>query len=66
MARPGCCLTPGDDDGLVHAVTRLLRDPRQARRMGDSGRSRVKTEFTWNQCAANFRAIAHAALKGRK
>jgi glycosyltransferase involved in cell wall biosynthesis len=47
----------GDIDGMVRAVSRLLDDPDSRRVMGHAGRRLVRTQLTFDQCAA---ALLHA------
>ena len=58
----GLLVPPNDQDALTQALIRLLKNPAQAHRMGQNARRRAETQFTWQQTAQNFRAIAHAAL----
>lgn len=47
----GLLVEPGDVDGMAEAMTRLLKDPDFAQRLGDAGRDRVQDMFTWKQQA---------------
>ena len=47
---------------VAEAILALLRDPDRARRMGESGRIRVTTEFTWPAVARRTSAVYQAAL----
>ncbi len=41
----GFCVPSGDEEAIRRAFTRLLDDPERARRMGEAGRARARTEF---------------------
>ncbi|MBK7978226.1 MAG: glycosyltransferase family 4 protein [Deltaproteobacteria bacterium] len=43
----GLLTPPGDHGGLVQALTRLLQDRTEARRMGDAARTRALERFAW-------------------
>lgn len=47
---------------LADAIVSLLKNPDDAHRMGENGRRRMETEFTWKQSAAKLRAITHEAI----
>ena len=47
----GILIPPADTDALVKAITDLLDNPDQARRLGTRGYRRVLREFTWPQAA---------------
>jgi glycosyltransferase involved in cell wall biosynthesis len=42
----GLCIDPNSDEMLINAVTKILRDPAYARKLGDAGRRRVETTFS--------------------
>ena len=42
----GLVVPPSDPDALAAAITALLRDPEQRRRMGAAGRERARAEFS--------------------
>jgi glycosyltransferase involved in cell wall biosynthesis len=44
----GILVPPGDVDALREALERLLGDEALRRRMGDAGRARVRTHFSWD------------------
>jgi phosphatidylinositol alpha 1,6-mannosyltransferase len=49
LIKDGCSgrlLPPGDEVGLVAAVTELLRDPAQAARLGSAGRAQAEQNFS--------------------
>lgn len=45
--RTGLLIPPGDRPALVQALTRLLRDRGEARRMGEAARVRALERFSW-------------------
>ena len=57
----GLIVEPGDNKALADAIIRLLGDPDEARRMGESGRYRVATQLTWNHSAEKLLAIVRRA-----
>lgn len=52
--RTGLLVEPGDPEGLIGALERLLSNPEEARLMGQTGRERVLTNFTWDVSAKKF------------
>ncbi len=55
----GCGMTiaPGDDEGLVAALTLLADDPSLSRRMGERGRSAFLTAYEKNLCCNLWREL---------
>ncbi len=47
----GFLVAPGQSDELAHAINKLLRDEELARTMGEAGRQRVETSFSWDSIA---------------
>jgi glycosyltransferase involved in cell wall biosynthesis len=47
----GLLVSPGDEQTFVAATLRLLRDPQQARRLGDAARRRIQEHFAWKRLA---------------
>lgn len=43
----GILVEPNDPGALVNAVVALLENPEEARRLGEAGRERVRTELNW-------------------
>lgn len=58
----GFVIHPDDPGALASRITQLLDDPALARRMGDSGRQRVKQRFTLNRMARDTTDIFHEVL----
>ena len=65
----GLLVEPGDSQALGDAIIRLLSNPEEARRLGEGGRRRVETEFTWHHSAEKLLIIVNGtelAMKARK
>ena len=62
--RDGVLVPFGDLDAIAGAITRLLHDRDEARRLGDAGRAKVLRELTWDQIYAKVRAVYHEMLHG--
>ena len=58
----GLLVDPYDVDAIADAVIRLLRDPGEARRLGENGRRRVEREFTWRASAERFLTLTRRAV----
>lgn len=58
----GICVAPGNPEEIAEAIKYLLQNPKQAYRMGQSGRQAVLKEFNWvseeKKYVALFRNIA--------
>ncbi|MEV6850605.1 glycogen synthase [Actinoplanes sp. NPDC051411] len=58
--------TPVDPDKFVAdfgaAMTKLIRDPQRARKMGLAGRERAVTRFSWSRIAADTMAVYKSVL----
>jgi starch synthase len=58
--------TPVDPDKFVAdfgaAMTRLIRDPQRAKKMGLAGRERAVTKFGWSRIAADTMAVYKSVL----
>lgn len=59
----GRSFAPGDVAGLAEAIRLMLNDPAQAQRMANTARTRLGTEFAWEQVAASTAAVYRAALQ---
>lgn len=53
-ANGGICVRPGDDQGIVAAVTRLVENPAMSKTMGESARDYVVREFNRSNQADHF------------
>ena len=53
----GLLVPPDDPASLAGAVNTLLRDPSRASAMGEAGRERAVTEFSWTAVAAQTAAL---------
>lgn len=58
----GLLVPPRDPDALLAAMRRLAEDPDAARRMGEAGRERVLSRFTWDGVAGRMVAAIEARL----
>ena len=59
----GLLVRPDDDEALADAIVRLTANPDEARRMGENGRCRIGTDFTWNRSADKLRTLVHQAIE---
>ncbi len=50
----GLLVEPGDEQALGEAIARVLSEPDLAARMGDAGRARLASTFTWDRTAARL------------
>ena len=55
-----------DAGAVAAAILTLLRDPERARRMGESGRERALSEFTWSSVAKRTDAAYRDAATWRQ
>jgi glycosyltransferase involved in cell wall biosynthesis len=53
----GIAVTPGDNDGLVRAISHLAADPSLARRMGEKGRSAFLAAHEQKLCCARWQEL---------
>lgn len=58
----GLLVEPGDAQGLGEAIVRVLLDPALARKMGEAGRARVESDFTWDRTAARLSDLLSAVI----
>jgi glycosyltransferase involved in cell wall biosynthesis len=58
----GLLVEPANASALAAAVTRILTDGRQARRLGDNGRERVRARFSTANMVTDYEAIYAKAL----
>ncbi|MDQ2953208.1 MAG: glycosyltransferase family 4 protein [Chloroflexota bacterium] len=58
--------TRNDAGAVAAAILTLLRDPERARRMGESGRQRALSVFTWSAVAKKTEAAYRDALTWRQ
>ena len=61
----GLLVEPADAQGLASAVTRVLADPTEARRLGDNGLARVRNRFTIGAMVREYEAIYDTAVADR-
>ncbi|HET9080258.1 MAG TPA: glycogen synthase [Trebonia sp.] len=58
----GLLVPPDDPASLADALNLLLRDPGRAEAMGQAGRERAVTEFSWDAVAAQTAALYESLL----
>src|SRR5437660_12478871 len=58
----GYLLAPGDVNALSEAILRLLRDPNQARRLGEQGYDRAVRHFSSDEMARRYIRLYEEAL----
>jgi phosphatidylinositol alpha-1,6-mannosyltransferase len=61
----GLLVDPTDPDAVAGAITKLLREPELAQRMGARGAQRART-FAWPLIAARVEALVHELLQGKR
>ena len=61
--RTGALVDPRDAQAVADAVIGLLKDPREARRLGANGARRVREELNWRSSARKVRDIVHRSLR---
>lgn len=64
--RTGLLVDPQDPDDIAAALTRLLGDEPLARRLGEQGRARVVSDFTWAGVGDRVQAIVDAVVERRR
>jgi glycosyltransferase involved in cell wall biosynthesis len=62
----GVLVRPGDVADLTAAMRRLLAEPALRRRMGETGRARVLSEFSVDSMVEGNLAVYRRACAGRK
>jgi len=61
----GWLVPPGDPAALAGALRTALADPRRAAQLGEAGRRRVETHFSWNRIADQTLAVYRDAIQAR-
>jgi starch synthase len=61
----GLLVPPGDEVELAAALNELIRDPARATSMGETGRERAVTEFSWASVAAQTAKLYAKVIKSR-
>jgi glycogen(starch) synthase len=64
--RDGLLAPFGDLDAIAGAISRLLHDRDEARRLGAAGREKVMRELTWDRIYAQVRAVYDEVLGSSK
>jgi glycosyltransferase involved in cell wall biosynthesis len=54
--RTGLLVSPGDSDGFVSCVLRLLRDPNLGKGLAQTAQQRMRAEFAWQRLAPRAEA----------
>lgn len=60
QGRTGMLVPPRDAGALAEALQRLCDAPEERRRMGEAGRERARTSFSWNATAAAYARLCAA------
>ena len=60
--REGLLVPPGDAGALGEALLELLREPARARRLGEAGRRRATSEFSYATMVGRIEAVYRAVL----
>lgn len=63
--KTGFTVPPEDADALTHRLWRVLSDPELARRMGQAGRTRARSLFTWPHVIARMDEVMTAVVRTR-
>ena len=58
----GLLVGPRSESEVGDAIIRLLKNPEEARRLGENGRRRVEKELTWRESARKFLSVIRGAL----
>jgi len=61
----GLLVPPDDVDALAAALNELIRDPARAEAMGQAGRERAVTEFSWASVATQTAELYAKAISSR-
>ena len=61
----GLLVEPDDPGALAEALNALLLDPGRARSMGEAGRARAESEFSWATVAAKTTELYESVITGR-
>jgi glycosyltransferase involved in cell wall biosynthesis len=59
----GVLVPPGDVDALAAAVRELLEDPERCRRLGETARRRIESEFPLARMIDRYEAALHAIIE---
>ena len=59
----GVLVKPGDARDLSAAIGSLLADPAKRRRFGESGRRKVRNNYTWRHVIDRFERACLGCLK---
>ena len=59
----GFLVPPLDPEAMARAILRLLKNPEEAKRMGENGRRRVEAEFSLEVHVQKIQALYHSLLR---
>ena len=59
----GLLVDPRSESEIAEAIIRLLKNPDEARRLGDNGRRRVESELTWKESAKKLLPVIRGVLE---
>ncbi len=62
----GLLVNSNSVEEIADAVIRLLKNPDEARKLGENGRQRVENELNWKASAGKFLSLINHALNERK
>jgi glycogen synthase len=62
----GWLVEPGEPAALGAALRRALADPERARRMGEAGRRRVESHFSWDRIADRTLGVYQDAIESHR
>ena len=63
MAKPACWWSSDNPPAFASAISRLLRDPEEAQRMGRRGQERVRSHFSAERMSADTLSLYHALIE---
>lgn len=55
--KDGLLVEFGDESGLAEAIDRLLKQPARAQEMGQRGRAKVESSYTWDHVYSQLRVV---------
>ena len=64
-ARCGICTPPGDPEALARNILELYRNPEEATRLGQNGRTYAEAHFSRVRCVAQYEALLESVVAAR-
>ncbi|MGQ0723480.1 MAG: glycosyltransferase family 4 protein [Candidatus Eiseniibacteriota bacterium] len=64
MGEAGIVVPERDAPALAAALTRLMAEPAERKRLGEAGRRRAERHFTWERIAATYRSLWEELARG--